>query len=280
MAGSVKISSSMAEALKAWNDDDDEPKKKPVNISSITVEPKEKSTSDKKTEEKSTNLDHDQIKASLKDTSVKFISHKVHPDDSLAALAVRYYTTEESIRQYNRRVVFDSLDNVTGDILQIPCHVSESDLPPPDPTKEEERRKRELVRTFVRQAHQSNSSLLCQDSEAAFYLDEAEWSLDKAFKQWKEDTDWERQNPNPSLTTTDTKRAEISKTDSKTTLTTNTHQTSSSASTLCCYAEPDTNAEALLASRSSISVSLEASAPPPSYAQSKTDMELTTVSLK
>jgi len=272
-AGSVKITSSLAQALKAWNDEDDGPTDKKVNISSITVEPKD-SDKDKKTEEKTTNLTNDQIKAQIKDTSVKFIAHKVHPDDSLSALAVRYYTTEEAIRQYNRRVVFDTLDNVTGDIIQIPCHVSESDLAPPDPNKEEERRKRELVRNFVQKAVASGKGIRCHDTEAAFYLDEAEWSLDKAFKQWKEDTDWERQNPNPQISTS-------SETKSQETTSSNKSQSSSSdssSSTLCCYAETESQSEALLQSsqRVSVSVSKEASAPP-SYEQSKNDLELTTL---
>jgi len=127
------------------------------------------------------------------ETAKKFHAHKVHPSDTLDGLAVRYNTTVSQIRRYNRRIVFDTLDNVFGDTIFIPRN-GEVGIAPVDPKLEEERIKKEKMRAFLFKAGHD-----CHESEAMFYLDENAFDLDKAWKQYQEDKEWEKVHPNPQI---------------------------------------------------------------------------------
>jgi len=127
------------------------------------------------------------------ETAKRFHAHKVHPSDTLDGLAVRYNTTVSQIRRYNRRIVFDTLDNVFGDNIFIPKN-GEVGLAPVDPKLEEQRIKKEKIRTFLFRAGHD-----CHESEAMFYLDENAFDLDTAWKQYQEDKEWEKVHPNPNV---------------------------------------------------------------------------------
>jgi hypothetical protein len=68
--------------------------------------------------------------------SQRFVDHLVVPEDDLVDLALRYDTEVQLIRRHNRRVVFQHLDNVVGEVLRIPVKPS-FQLPTPVPTQAE-----------------------------------------------------------------------------------------------------------------------------------------------
>jgi len=69
------------------------------------------------------------------DPNTKFVEHKVRAADDLDLwnIAAMYGVRPEDIRRYNRRVVFDYLDNVIGETIYIPINVKEGDHVPKQP---------------------------------------------------------------------------------------------------------------------------------------------------
>ena len=62
----------------------------------------------------------DQYVRNEHETNQRLVRHMVQPTDDLVDLALRYDTTVAAIRRYNRRVVFEQLDNVVGEQIHIP----------------------------------------------------------------------------------------------------------------------------------------------------------------
>jgi len=67
---------------------------------------------------------------------LKFAEHVVKADDDLTDLAVRFGTSEAEIKRYNRRVVFDRLDNVLGDTIFIPMSMDLETFPDQRPLEQ------------------------------------------------------------------------------------------------------------------------------------------------
>jgi len=180
----------------------------PTPISSATkdVESKEQKTKDKKEQEKEDNSDKVVYDPALK---LQFVRHKVVATDDLYALAVQHGTSVESIRQFNRRVIFDYLDNVLNEWLLIPttaatanvagaasvspapssvAHVDTAALQKKLLEDAETNRRFLLIRQLIEQA----GPLQMDEREAIFYLSESNNSVSDAFIAWSEDKDWEK----------------------------------------------------------------------------------------
>jgi len=118
------------------------------------------------------------------DPNVKFLEYKVRASDDMDVwhLAATYGISVDSIRRYNRRVVFDYLDNVIGETIYIPLNVNEGDHVPRQPEADP---KKVAEFKFVQDTGSSHA-------EAKFYLEEAEWDVEGALKSYRDDVAWEK----------------------------------------------------------------------------------------
>lgn len=123
---------------------------------------------------------------------INFIEHLVVWDDDLTDLAVRYGTEESEIRRYNRRIVFDNLANVEGELIKIPVAngTTKEDFP-------DQRVIREDAPVVDRTAYLIDCFMhltLGQVSvyEARFYLEENGWIVKDAITAYKCDLEWEK----------------------------------------------------------------------------------------
>jgi len=120
----------------------------------------------------------------LTDPNVKFLEYKVRASDDMDLwhLAATYGVSPDDIRRYNRRVVFDYLDNVIGETIYIPINVKEGDHIPKQPESDP---KKIAEFKFV---HETS----CTHAEAKYYLEEADWSYEGALKSFRDDVSWEK----------------------------------------------------------------------------------------
>jgi len=141
---------------------------------------------------------------SPKHPGVEFIRHQVKPSDDLTVLAIRYGTTESEIRRYNRRVVFDSLENVLFDFILIPIDGNEvrrgntfPDQRPEEQIKVDKQvdEKYMKMRCFLLHGGPGTKFPQASKLEAEFYLEEGGYVLGKALEQWKDDITWEMTHP-------------------------------------------------------------------------------------
>jgi len=118
------------------------------------------------------------------DPNTKFIEYQVRAADDLDLwnVAATYGVRVEDIRRYNRRVVFDYLDNVIGETIYIPINVQEGDHIPKQPESDP---KKILEFKFVAETGTGHA-------EAKYYLEEANWEYNEAIKSYHEDINWER----------------------------------------------------------------------------------------
>jgi len=118
------------------------------------------------------------------DPNVKFLEYKVNASDDMDVwhLAATYGVSVDAIRRYNRRVVFDYLDNVIGETIYIPLNVNEGDHVPKQPESDP---KKVAEFKFVKDTGSSHA-------EAKFYLEEAEWDCEGALKSYHDDVSWEK----------------------------------------------------------------------------------------
>jgi len=157
------------------------PKPKPVKRPEIVPESEETKDKDAKEPDSTSPTFRKPL-----DPSIKFVEHKLTPTEDLSiwSIAAMYGVSPDAIQRYNRRAVFEYLDNMIGEILYIPVNVKDGDrpirVPEVDPKKEAEYK-------FVKDTGASHD-------EAKFYLTEAEWDFDGAIRQYNEDTEWEQRN--------------------------------------------------------------------------------------
>jgi hypothetical protein len=118
------------------------------------------------------------------DPNMKFLEYKVRATDDLDVwnIAATYGVRVEDIRRYNRRVVFDYLDNVIGETIYIPINVQEGDHIPKQPEADP---KKIAEFKFVKDTG-------CSHAEAKYYLEDAEWDYDNAMKTFRDDVAWEK----------------------------------------------------------------------------------------
>jgi len=118
------------------------------------------------------------------DPNIKFLEYKVRASDDMDVwhLAAGYGVSVDAIRRYNRRVVFDYLDNVIGETIYIPLNVKEGDHIPKQPESDP---KKVAEFKFVQDTGSSHA-------EAKFYLEEAEWDYEGALKSYHDDVAWEK----------------------------------------------------------------------------------------
>jgi len=118
------------------------------------------------------------------DPNTKFIEYKVRASDDLDLwnVAATYGVRVEDIRRYNRRVVFDYLDNVIGETIYIPINVQEGDHIPKQPEADP---KKIAEFKFVKDTGASHA-------EAKYYLEETNWEYEEAIKTFKDDVNWEK----------------------------------------------------------------------------------------
>jgi len=115
-----------------------------------------------------------------------FFAHMVSVADTLQGLSIRYHTSTEVIRRVNRLKTNNVFERK---IVYIP--------------------KSHLITTPIPQIHpvNTNASKLanfvtktgCAKEEAKFYLESADWDLEQALVEWKDDMAWQSkacQNPN------------------------------------------------------------------------------------
>jgi len=131
---------------------------------------------------------------------VEFIRHHVELNDDLVDISVRYNTTPGSIRRYNRKLVFDSLENVMFDWLIIPIDGDEvrkgntfPDRRPPEQRVVD--KKANMLRHFTMHSGPGTKYPRVKKEEALFYLEEAQFDITKALDRWKEDMEWELAHP-------------------------------------------------------------------------------------
>ena len=123
-----------------------------------------------------------------------FFPHLVTSSDDLVSLAVRFGTTPDLIRRYNRKVVFDHLDNVVGDEILIP--VKNGAVPPKQPlTSEDEDSERMRIEAIAVRAFLSSAKDQCTKEEARFYLSEANFDVRTALATFAEDCAWAKGKP-------------------------------------------------------------------------------------
>lgn len=122
---------------------------------------------------------------------ISLVKHKVLPGDDLTDLAVRYGSSVASIKAANRRIVFEVLDNVWGETINIPATRVPVDAPV-DPVASAAAAKKNKE-FFARRSFLTECGGKCTDAEAGFYLEENDWEVAAALEQWRDDVEWEAQ---------------------------------------------------------------------------------------
>ena len=109
-----------------------------------------------------------------------YIAHKVTKVDTLPGLALKYKTTTHLIRKINRLpndMVFQR------DFIFIPKTIGcTAPIPSADTLSESGR-----ISIFA-------SKTGCASEESRYYLEEADWNVNTAFTNWKEDMTWSKKN--------------------------------------------------------------------------------------
>lgn len=102
---------------------------------------------------------------------IRHIRHRVEVGDDLTALAVRYGTTEAQIKSLNRRIVFQVLDNVVGELITIPATSNFRNEQEETPEERAKREKElEQKRQFLAVQMFKEKAKVKDDAEAEFYL--------------------------------------------------------------------------------------------------------------
>jgi len=156
--------------------------KKPDNTNTPRVKRKESTEKeDKEKEEQPKNRRPN-------DPNIKWVEHKVTvtEDMSIWAVAVMYGVTPDEIRQFNRNVCFEYLDNVVGETLYIPINIKDGDRPIRKPVEDPKKLAEYQFCKLTSAPH----------LEAQFYLDEANWDVEKAVRQYNDDLEWEKKEGN------------------------------------------------------------------------------------
>lgn len=189
---------------------------------SLNSKPPSKQTTEESSSQsiKTRQLLTDQFVINEKFPEKRFIRHLVRPCDDLVDLAVRYRCSVSEIRQFNRRVVFEYLDNVMGEYIHIPIP-DDFVFPRVDPNEKpgderdlevpgaggftlgelqlqaEINRQYYSERAFISQAEKLSSNLAINQSvhenEARFYLSEANWDVRQALADFAEDLKFEQE---------------------------------------------------------------------------------------
>lgn len=120
---------------------------------------------------------------------ISLVKHKVLPGDDLTDLAVRYGSSVASIKAANRRIVFEVLDNVWGEVIDIPATRVPVDAPV-DPAASALAAKRNQE-FFARRSFLTEAGGRCTEAEASFYLEENDWEVQAALEQWRDDVAWD-----------------------------------------------------------------------------------------
>ena len=120
---------------------------------------------------------------------ITLVKHKVVPGDDLTDLAVRYGSSVASIKAANRRIVFEVLDNVWGETIDIPAtRVPVDASVDPAASAAAARKNKEF---FARRSFLSECGGKCTEAEAGFYLEENDWEVQAALEQWRDDVEWD-----------------------------------------------------------------------------------------
>eukprot|EP01103_Thecamoeba_quadrilineata_P004869 TRINITY_DN14747_c0_g1_i1.p1 TRINITY_DN14747_c0_g1~~TRINITY_DN14747_c0_g1_i1.p1 ORF type:complete len:276 (+),score=40.74 TRINITY_DN14747_c0_g1_i1:89-916(+) len=116
------------------------------------------------------------------DPNQNYIEHKVLSTDTFIGLALKYNTTVDAIKRANK-LYSNSLPLIQN--LKIPLKGPAVEHKPraEDPAVVQ----RELVRQFVKKNQ-------CSQSEARYYLEEAEWKVEPANLAYEADSKWEGTN--------------------------------------------------------------------------------------
>eukprot|EP01118_Nematostelium_gracile_P014946 TRINITY_DN5909_c0_g1_i1.p1 TRINITY_DN5909_c0_g1~~TRINITY_DN5909_c0_g1_i1.p1 ORF type:complete len:392 (-),score=85.75 TRINITY_DN5909_c0_g1_i1:11-1186(-) len=112
------------------------------------------------------------------------ITHVVQDTDTLTGICLRYNTSPQVVKKFNRMM---SDQVITRKIIYIP-HDGLTPLPPP-PAVSEELRKKRLVNNFM---HVHN---IKDFEEAQYYLDEGDWDNTKASVLYQQDQKWSENPP-------------------------------------------------------------------------------------
>lgn len=125
-----------------------------------------------------------------KGKSDQFLVHHVRRTDTLTGLTLRYNISIEEIRKSNH-LIYSNASLQTHRAVLIPLK-STTRIPPPAPPTIEEQQddaQKICIKRWQMRTKDTSRNL------GRYYLEQVDWDVEAAIRNWQLDNDWEQQNP-------------------------------------------------------------------------------------
>ena len=125
-----------------------------------------------------------------KDKSDQFLVHHVRKTDTMTGLSLRYNVTIDEIRKVNH-LIYSNASLQTHRAVLIPVKPTTRIAPPAPPTIEEQRddAQKICIKRWQMRTKDTSRNL------GRYYLEQVDWDVEAAIRNWQLDNDWEKQNP-------------------------------------------------------------------------------------